>query len=149
MLDIRLTTFRELQKHKDFLALCDEYIEECSDAAIGAPCVQKARYQELELQGVLRCIGVFDGDSLAGLSVLTVNQSQHYSFPLIGIDSIYLRKPWRRGRTGLDLLGSIKAVAKKEGAIGVPIMAPKRSKLEKLCERLGLAQTHSAFWCPV
>ena len=148
MLEFRLVPFSEVETNEAFGAYVEEYIEECGNENIGQPVVQIERYRELEAQGSLRCIGVFDGTTLAGLSVLYVTQSQHYPFPLVGIDSIYLRKPWRRGRTGLDLLGAMKAVAKREGAPGLPVMAPVGSQLERLCTLLGLAKTHSAFWCP-
>lgn len=149
MLEFRLVPFSEAAANTSFDAYVSEYIEECGNENIGQPVVQTARYLELDAQGVLRCIGVFDGEVLAGLSILVVSHSQHYPFPLIGVDSIYLRKPWRRGRTGLDLLGAMKAVAKREGAPGLPVMAPVGSQLERLCSLLGLTKTHSAFWCPV
>lgn len=148
MVELRLVPFSEAASNPSFYDYVAEYVEECGDENIGQPAVQIERYKELDEQGCLRCIGVFDGEVLAGLSILLVTKSQHYSFPLVGIDSIYLRKPWRHGRTGLDLLGAMKAVAKREGAPGLPVMAPVGSKLERLCRSMGLSQTHSAFWCP-
>lgn len=148
-LDFRLIPFSEALSNDEFDAYVDEYAAECGNETIGKPTAMIDRYQALDKEGVLRCIGVFDGEILAGLSVLVVSESQHYSFPLIGIDSFYLRKPWRRGRNGLDLLGAMKAVAVREGAPGLPIMAPVGSQLERLCILLGFTQTHAAFWCPV
>ena len=56
-------------------------------------------------------------------------------------------KAWRRGRTGLDLLGCAKAVAAKEGAPGFTFMAPPGSAFDKLCDRLGMTHTHNCYWC--
>ena len=82
-----------------------------------------------------------------GAAALLVTQSQHYPFPLVGVDAFYLRKAWRRGRTGLDLLGCAKAVAAKEGAPGFTFMAPPGSAFDKLCDRLGMTHTHNCYWC--
>lgn len=147
MVEFRLIPFSEAASNPSFDDYVAEYAEECEDENIATPMISLERYTELDKAGHLRCIGVFDGDVLAGLTVLHIAQSQHYDFPLVGVDSFYLRKPWRKGRIGLDLLGAMKAVAIKEGAPGLPIMAPVGSKLERLCHLLGLPQTHSAFWC--
>lgn len=149
MLEFRLVPFSEVAQNPSFNDYVTEYAEECGNDLIAKPSIDIDRYLDMDRSGQLRCIGVFDGSVLAGLSVLVVTQSQHYDFPLVGVDSFYLRKAWRKGRHGLDLLGAMKAVAVKEGAPGLPIMAPVESKLERLCRLLDLPQTHCAFWCPV
>lgn len=146
-ISIELVPFDTICEHKDFFNLVDEYIDETANDAIPSPGPQVKAYKALDERGVLRCIAVFDADSLAGLALATVTPSQHYPYPILALDSLFLRKPWRKGRLGLDLLGSVRALAKREGAPGFVIMAPPGSKLERLCERFGYVNTHKAYWC--
>lgn len=132
-----------------FEAWCQEYAEELSNPLLPNPGPQIENWKDWDKEGRLRCVVVLDGDVLAGLIILLVSRSGHYPYPVIGLDSFYLRKPWRRGRTGLDLWGAAKAVVKREGAPGFCVMAPPGSKLEKLCELKGMPFTHKAFWCAV
>lgn len=125
-----------------------EYIEETANPVIGKAEAQVERYLGLDREGKLRCIAVFDDMELAGMAVLYVTESGHYPFPMIGIDAIYLRKAWRKGRLGLDLWGAVKALVKREGAPGFPVMAPPGSNLDRLCKAFKLVPTHNTYWCP-
>ena len=148
MLTFDTCSFRDLAFTTGFGALVCEYAEETASPAIGAAVPQMAKYYDLDRQGVLRCIRIRDDNELVGLAILIINESQHYPFPMLGVDSLYLRKPWRKGSTGLKLLAMIKAEAKALGAPGLPIMAPPGSPLDKLCQLKKLTQTHNCYWCP-
>lgn len=141
------TTFLEAYANPGWTPWLNEYIEECGNENIAQAQAQVERYKKLAQAGTLKCIGVFDGELMVGLAMMTVNPTQHYDFPLIGVDAIYLRKPWRQGVTGLRLLRAMKALTIREGAPGFSVMAPPDSKLDHLCERLGFYQTHKAYWC--
>ena len=144
----QLVSFERLSSCPGYDDLVREYIEETASAVVPYPGEQRSRYLGLDKENRLRCIAVMtDGGLLAGLAILLVTQSQHYPFPMIGIDSLYLRKPWRKGRTGLDLLGGIKAVVAKEGAPGFPIMAPPGSPLDRICRARRYSKTHNCYWC--
>lgn len=147
-LKFQLTSFEKLVSVPGYDDLVREYIEETASAAVPYPGEQRDRYRSLDADDRLRCVAVIaKGGELAGLAILLVTQSQHYPYPVIGIDSLYLRKPWRRGRVGLDLLGSVKAVAVKEGAPGFLIMAPPGSPLDRICTARRYPKTHNCYWC--
>ena len=144
---IEVKPFSEIAELDSFADWCREYIEETANPVIPDASPQIANWKACEAEGKLRCIAVMDEGVLAGMIVLLVSRSNHYPFPVIGMDSFYLRKPWRKGRLGLDLFGAAKAVVKREGAPGFCLMAPPGSVLEKLCERWGFTNTHKAYWC--
>lgn len=147
-ISINLCSFGTIRTAVGFDELVDEYIAETANPVIGEAGCADDRYFDLELSGKLRCIGVFEGNLVVGAAILLVEHSQHYPFPIIGLDAVFIRKQWRRGRNGLDLLGAIKALVKREGAPGFPVMAPVGGKLDRLSKALGLVQTHNTYWCP-
>lgn len=147
LIEYQEVSFNELYDVDGWTDWVTEYINETANPAIGAAEAQVSRYAALDKDGQLRCVAVLDDGRLVGAAVLLVTQSQHYPFPLVGVDAFYLRKAWRRGRTGLDLLGCAKAVAAKEGAPGFTFMAPPGSAFDKLCDRLGMTHTHNCYWC--
>lgn len=147
MTEIRRTTFEELYRAEGFQELVDEYIGETANKNIGDPKAQFDRYRMLEYGGSLYCIGAFDEGRPVGVAAIQVSYSQHYPFPIAAVESFYLRKAWRKGRTGLRLLREIKALTRQLGAPGCVFMAPPDSSLDKLCSRLGMSNTHKAYWC--
>lgn len=136
-----------LVSHPEFQTWVDEYIEECKNVHVAVPGFFEEKYRASEAEGVLRTIVVTDGEHLAGASWILVTKAAHYSFPMVAVDAFYLRKAWRKGRTGLDFLKAAKDVAKNEGAPGLVFMAPPDSTLDRLCARLGMVNTHKAYWC--
>ena len=149
MVTLQVCDFATFSGTEGFSLWAAEYATETSNEAIGTPEVQFGRYKELDEKGSLRCVAVLEDGYLVGGAVLMVTSSQHYAFPIVGVDSIYLRIAYRKGRTGVDLLNAVKAVAKREGAPGMTFMAPPGSNLDKLCACLGMVNTHKAYWCNV
>ena len=145
---IEVCSFERLRRHKDWDALVREYIAETALDSMGAPSVQDEQYREADRAGELRCLVVLDGDRLAGLLVLTVSKHRHYTRPLMAVDSIYLRRPWRKGRIGLDLIGAARALAAREGAQGLVLTAIPGSPLDRLAPKIGMVLTHHAYWFP-
>ena len=147
MVQIQHTTFEELFHAEGFSDLVNEYTQETANKAIGDPMVQYERYRKLEYTGNLFCIAAYDEGKVVGVVGLLLAESQHYPFPIVAVESFYLRKAWRKGVTGLRLLKEIKKTAWTLGAPGCSFMAPPGSSLDKLCEPLGMVHTHNAFWC--
>ena len=144
---IELCPLSRLTQHPEFQAWVNEYIEECKNDNVAMPGFFEEKYRAAEEAGTLRTLIVLDGERLAGAAWLQVTKAAHYAFPLVAIDGFYLRKAWRKGRTGLDFLKAAKGVARDEGAPGLVFMAPPGSTLDKLCARLGMTNTHKAYWC--
>lgn len=144
---ILLTKYETIRTMKGFGDFVREYIEETASAETGTAELQDDRYVELSQKGELRCIAVVDDGVLAGAAVLLVTKSQHYPFPIIATESLYLRKPWRKGRLGLDLLGAMKALAVREGSPGLTFMAPPGGKLDRICRVLKMPLIRNLYWC--
>lgn len=147
MIEIKHTTFEELFHMEGFKELVEEYSAETANKAIGSPMVQFDRYRQLEYTGSLYCVVALDKAKVVGVAGLLVAQSQHYAFPIVAVESFYLRKAWRKGRAGLRLLKEIKETTWKLGAPGCSFMAPPDSSLDHLCSLLGMTHTHNAYWC--
>lgn len=147
MVTYEVVPFEEFYTSKGFAEWQSEYIEETANTNIGVASGQIARYLELEAKGQLLCMAALDGEELVGGVILLVTQSRHYAFPMIGVDSFYLRKPWRKGDIGLRLMRFVKETAVKEGAPGFMFMAPPDGPLDRLCRLRGMAHTHNAYWC--
>lgn len=147
MIEIKHLSFEELFHACGFEELVNEYCTETANKAIGTPQMQVERYSLLDQAGTLHCIAAFDKNQVVGLAGLIVTDSQHYAFPIVGVDSFYLRKEWRKGATGLKLLREVKRTAFGLGSPGCTFMAPPDSELDKLCFLLGMTNTHKAYWC--
>ncbi len=144
---IELKPLDALVKHPEFQVWVDEYIEECKNDNVAAPGFFEEKYRAAEDAGTLRTIAVMDGEHLAGAAELQVTKAAHYDFPLVAVDAFYLRKAWRKGRTGIAFLKAAKDAAAAEGSRGLVFMAPPESTLDKLCAKLGMVNTHKAYWC--
>lgn len=147
MIEVKRITFEELFHTEGFKELVDEYTEETANKAIGTPAAQFDRYRLLEEHGILYCVAVLEANKVVGVAVLLTALSQHYAFPIVAVESFYLRKAWRKGRTGLKLLKEVKKTTYELGAPGCSFMAPPDSALDHLCSLLGMTHTHNAYWC--
>ena len=149
MFEIRELPYQELEHTTGFDAVVNEYKDETSNSAIGSPSVQFERYRDLDRLGSLKCVGAFEEGVLVGLVGVLFAKSQHYDFPVASIESFYLRKAYRKGTNGLRLIRAVKGLVKREGAPGVIFMAPPETNYERVCRKLGMVHTHSAYWCKV
>lgn len=140
-------SFEKIRTHWHDLQV--EYIEDTANPVIGKAEAQTERYIETDKAGQLKCIGLFDGEELAGLCLMLVAPSNHYPFPIVSVEGLYLRRRWRKGANGLRMLNLAKRVARELGAPGLVFMAPPGSTLETICERLGAINTHKAYWLNV
>lgn len=143
---ILLVSYATLITMKGWDEFVSEYIEETADPELPSPGAQDERYLELDANGDIRVIAVVDDEELVGVAILLIAKSQHYPFPIVSTDSIYLRKPWRHGRTGIDLIGAMKALAKRIGSPGLTFMAPPDGKLDRLCKALGAKHIRNCWW---
>lgn len=96
------------------------------------------RFDRLEEQGLLACVGIFDGDTIVGYSVNIVTNHLHYrDLVTAGNDMIFIAKPYRKGRAGLTLLKATKDLCRARGAQMMMWHAKEGSALAKLLPRLG------------
>lgn len=126
--------------------LVREYIEETANPAIGAAEPQFDRYRELYAAGRLKLIAASDEGEICGVAALLAVPTQHYPFPIVSTEAVFLRKPWRKGYCGLHLLRLMKVAAEDMGSPGLTFQAPPGSQMDKVCERLGMTHTHNIWW---
>ena len=87
MITYQELSFGELYDLDGWADWVTEYINETANPAIGAAEAQVSRYAALDKDGQLRCVAVLDDGRLVGAAALLVTQSQHYPFPLVGVDA--------------------------------------------------------------
>ena len=147
MITYQVVSFEDFYATDGWDEWAEEYIQETANPMIGVAEAQVDRYRELDAKGQLRCLVLTENKKLVGAAALLVTQSQHYPFPLIATDIFFLRKAWRKGATGLHMLGSVKALAAHEGAPGFTFMAPPSGPLDRICKLKGMTHTHNCYWC--
>jgi GNAT superfamily N-acetyltransferase len=117
------------REHYDEIALNKRLMEYAPDIE---------RYAALEEQGILACVGVFDGDEMVGYSVNLVVHHLHYKHLVTAHnDMIFIAKSHRKGRTGLLLIKATKELCGERGAKIMMWHAKEGSALAKLLPRLG------------
>lgn len=147
MTDVRQCTFDELASAAGFDALCAEYAAESGRMAeFGEPRVDANAYRAMEAAGVAQCIGVWDGEDLAGFGVVTLTVLPHYS-KLIGcLISFFVAPGARKGGTGTRIRELAEDIAKARGALGLMISAPSESRLDVILPRSGYRATNRVYF---
>lgn len=97
-----------------------------------------ARYQVLEDQGMLLCVGVFDNGTLVGYSANIIVHHLHYKDLLMASnDMIFIAKSHRHGRAGLQLIKATRELCRARGAQLMMWHAKENTALAQLLPRLG------------
>lgn len=148
MLEIREILYAELETSDGFQDLINEYTTEAATQVTPNAKPDSERYRLMTELGAIRMIGAFDGDKVVGLAGVVVAKTQmHSTAPICSIESFYLRKNWRKGPAGLQLLNGAKAIAKDAGAPGLLITTPKDSIFNALLGALGMSHIQNVWWC--
>lgn len=96
------------------------------------------RFRQLEDAGLLLSLGVFDGDQVVGYSVNIITTHLHYANLVHAHnDMIFLAKPYRNGKVGLQLIKATQAACKERGAVMMTWHAKENTALAALLPRLG------------
>lgn len=96
-----------------------------------------ARYEELELRGMLLALAAFEGESMLGYSVSLMVRHPHYDMAMAINDLLFLAKARRQGSLGLRLIRETEQTARALGAKLLLWPAKERTNLAELCPRLG------------
>lgn len=95
-------------------------------------------YAELERMDALISLGAFDGDEMVGYAVTTISKHLHYADLVYAQnDVIFLRRSYRAGRLGLQLMRESEARARARGARLFTWHAKPDTALAALLPRLG------------
>lgn len=132
----------------EFSRIFAEYAEECANPDLmDSAKPDRDRYVYLEQAGVLHAIAVFDDDdTLVGGGAVIISPVLHFSKTIAVVESIFIRKEYRKGAVGKLLMSALKGVAEACRADGVYFSAPKGSAFEKLCRAMKLKETNATFF---
>lgn len=125
--------------------MIEEYAEECSIHLLSKPNAQFETYAKLEFAGAIECFGAYIGEKLIGFVCVMISNLPHYGCNVLIIESIFVLKAYRRGRTGLELIKHVELLAKNKNASSVFLSAPNGSVLSEICPKLGFEATNIVF----
>ena len=146
MTEIRSVSVAEVFDDPRFHALIAEYAAECANPGMGSVNPDRNQYETMESAGVLRGIGVYDGDELVGFASYLLTPMAHFGACAATCESLFLSASHRHGLTGVRLMRKMLSQAKELGAKGLYVSAPTGSQLEKLARAMRLKQTNSVFF---
>jgi GNAT superfamily N-acetyltransferase len=128
--------FHRVLDRMDMLA--DHYEELATDKSRMelAPWVEA--YAKLDAEGALFTVGAIDQGELIGYSANFVSPAMHYRhLSMCQNDVLFVAKPYRSGRLGLQLIAATEAEAKRRGAGMMLWHAKEGTALDKLLRRKG------------
>lgn len=136
MIEIREVGSDEFFDSPGFKEIFEDYTQECGNPVIGKTEPNREIYRGLYVKGMLRCgCAEIEGKAVGGVYV-TIYEVPHYKGSRVAsIESIFLKKEFRKGTTGLNLIRWAKKIAKECGCSMLFINAPKGSTLEKIGRR--------------
>lgn len=143
-LEIRPISFREVAAREDLLEA--HYDELATDKQRMVLDPDLARYQQLEDQGVLLGLGLYDREAMVGYSVGIITTSMHYrALTFYQNDVVFLEKAYRNLGAGKQLIDATEAAAKARAAGMVLWHAKPGTPLFFLMTALGYATQDVIF----
>lgn len=127
----------------------DLWTEEAAD--VGAPAVEPnfAAYDQLSQAGLLRCLTArTEAGEMVGhvLWVLTPHM-HHVSMVHAIVDTFYLRREWRKGWTGAQLIRKAVRLMREDGAARAVFSAAacEAERVERLMRAFGFKRSQVTF----
>jgi len=143
---IRKIKFSELENAPNFIALRDEYFEECAIAGLPPVAERFEIYKRMEDVGFFHLFGAYDGETLVGFVSVIVSIIPHYGVAVAVAESLFLSKDFRATTLGLGLIKAAQECAKDQGSSGILFSAPTGGQLSKLLPNIGYRETNVTFF---
>jgi GNAT superfamily N-acetyltransferase len=143
-LTIKPVNVTDLLDCKELIA---EYAAECSIPAIGQINPSPEIYEALELTGIFRCFGVFDGERLVGFATILTTVFPHYGRKVATVESLFVASASRKGVAGTELLAVLDGYAKDMGCVAILYSTPSGGRLEKLLSVKKNCKRTNAVFC--
>lgn len=145
-IQIHTCTVAEIENARGIGDVSSGYAEESAISLLPAPQPRWDVYRAMEVTGLFKVIGAFDGERIVGFaSVISGVMMPHYGVKLASVESIFVLKGYRKTGAGIRLLRAAEDVAREEGAVALLSAAPKGGSLAKVLPGLGYASTHDMF----
>lgn len=135
-------SFEKVLAAPNAAALLEEYAAECALPELGPIAPQPELYRKMEDTGAFQCFAVYDEGMLAGFATALSYVVPHYGRRIATVESLFLAKAHRLGRTGNSLMLALENWAAARGCAAILYSAPAGSQLEKLL-RLTKGYRHS------
>lgn len=143
---VRPVTGDELKNDPRLYILAVEYEKEKANPELGAARWDVKTYEKLVKEGKYLPIGVYDEDKLVGYGGVLISVLPHYNKLVATIESIFLKKEYRKGRTGTKMVEELEKLASKAGAQGVYFTTGVGDKLSKLAPLIGYRPANEVFF---
>lgn len=115
--------------------LLAEYTSECSNPAVGEINPQWDTYAALEQAGVLTAYAVYADGAMVGFSAVLHHVLPHYGALVAIVESLFVRKAYRKKGAGIKLMRAIESAARLKGYKSIVYTAPAGGQLEALLEK--------------
>lgn len=126
--------------------LLNEYEEEGKSSLLPKILPDWSMYQALEDLGILTFMGAKDSEgTIVGFVSILVTSMPHYSKLSATVESLFVRKQYRKFGTAKRLLDEAMEVAKSKGATILFMSAIKGGVLERFLPLRGLTPTHTTY----
>lgn len=146
MLDIREIFVSEILYADNANELFQEYTDESMVETLQAqPKPDEDKYLDMEHKGILRCVGIFDKDTLVGFAVAKIDTLNHHSLPIGLMDSIFVMKPYRKNGTAKRLLEKMEELLRISNCISVVVAGPSGSTMCRFVEMYGYKPTNVIY----
>lgn len=104
------------------------------------------KYNALDAAGTFHVVTVRDGSVLIGYHAAIISTHLHYKETLMAFSDVYyLRKEYRKGRTGIKLFQFVEQALKERGVKKIIINTKKHLDMSKLFEYLGWHETETIY----
>ena len=128
---IRRVSYVDILADPHAQELIGEYAAECSIPAIGRIEPQIEMYRALEESGMMRCFGVYDGNTLVGFASVLISILPHYGRKVATVESLFVASA-HRPKHGKDLLKTLETDAAEADCEAILYSARAGSQLELL-----------------
>lgn len=104
------------------------------------------RYNQLDEANCFHVVTVRDENRLIGYHAAIISTHLHYKNDLMAFSDVYfLRKEYRKGRTGIKLFQFVEKALKERGVKKVIINTKKHLDMSKLFDYLGWHETETIY----
>lgn len=142
---VRVCKLSDLTTAPNWAALLAEYAAESADPAMPTMAPDFDEYERYETLGLMHCIGVFEGDELAGFLTVLAPRNPKYSAVLAVAESFYVAEAHRSSMAVFKLMVEAEALAKELGSFVLVISTTIKSRLSELLPRCGYRKASDMF----
>jgi GNAT superfamily N-acetyltransferase len=144
-LEVRKSSFREIEADPNFPNLLDGYAAESAIAGLPPPKCKSEAYHRLEDLGLLHVLAARRDGLLIGFIFVVAAVLPHYSTLIAVSESFFVDKDHRKTGAGLRLLRQAEAKAREVGSPVLLVSAPFEGDLFRVLPHVGYTEANRVF----